>query len=279
MQRLDQRMQPKSSVDSNRTMHGPFSRICVAIDASVAAESAARLAISLVHGNGRAEVVFCHVIDVPRMIARADDGVDDYGLSLQLARQTADVALARCCLLSRQAGVFARSYVRYGKPASEAVSFAEGLGVDLVVIGNRPTEKIHRILNGSIRDEMVRTCALPILVANARWARPVDFRPRCILVPGADLPAAKHAKQFAADLADDFAAQLILLPAVHNGLREETDAIDRAVHEHRPDLIAMARTQRHGLRNPFATDVIERVLQEAYVPVLVVRAVDIIEGR
>jgi hypothetical protein len=113
------------------------------------------------------------------------------------------------------------------------------------------------------------------------------FRPRCILVPGADLPAAKHAKQFAADLADDFAAdladdfaaQLMLLPAAHNGLREETDAIDRAVHEHRPNLIVMARTQRHGLRNPFATDVIERVLQEAHVPVLVVRAVDIIEGR
>jgi nucleotide-binding universal stress UspA family protein len=252
--------------------HGRISRICVAVDASDQAESAARLAISLVHGNQDAELDFCHVINIPRMVARADRSLDDYGLAFELAQENANAVLARCCELAQGAGVFSRSYVRYGDPAEEVPSFAQGLAADLVVIGNRPAGKIQRVLNGSIRDEIVRTCPLPILITANDSNAAADFRPGCIVVAGADAPAAIKAKRLAADLAADYVSQLVLLPSAHDGSRQEKQSIDRAVEEHRPGLIVMTCSRSHRLRNIFAEDVVERVMQEADVPLLVVRA-------
>jgi nucleotide-binding universal stress UspA family protein len=252
--------------------HGRISRVCVAVDASDASESAARMAISIVHGNRHAELDFCHVINIPRMVARADRSLDNYGLSFEVAQENANVVLARCCDLAHDAGVFARSYVRFGNPAEEVQSFAQGLGADLVVIGNRPAGKIQRVLNGSVRDEIVRTCPLPILITANETSASVDFRPHCIVVAGADAPTAIRAKRLAADLAADYFSQLVLLRAASDGSRQEKQSIDRAVEEHRPGLIVMTCSRSRRIRNIFAEDVVERVMQEADVPVLVVRA-------
>gem|GEM_PF-4310503 len=147
-----------------------------------------------------------------------------------------------------------------------------------MVIGNSPADRIHRLLNGSIRDEMVQACSLPLLIATAHFMRPADFRPRCILVPGADSPAAIRAKRVAAELASDFSAQLILLPGAHGGISEESTKIDRAVGEHHPGLIVMAAAPRRRVRNIFADDLVERVMQEAHVPLLVVATAGAGEG-
>jgi nucleotide-binding universal stress UspA family protein len=270
MHRLEQRLRAKANAAPHPLRHGSYSRICVAVDNSPAAGKAVLLAISLVRGNKRAELTFCHVIDISRLVARTDRSLDDYGLSFETADESARIVLARCCFLARQAGVFARSYIRQGRPATEASSFAKTIGADLMVIGNSPAKKMHRLLNGSVRDDMVQACSLPLLVATADSVRPADFRPRCILVPGADSPAAIRAKRVAAELATDFSAQLILLPGARGGTSEESSTIDRAVSEHHPGLIVMAAAPRRRVRNIFADDVVERVMQEANVPLLIV---------
>jgi nucleotide-binding universal stress UspA family protein len=249
-----------------------FSRICVAVNDSVAAESATRLGLSLVCGQSGAEVAFCHVLNIPRMVERAEQSLDDYGLALRAARERAHLMLARCRILAHQAGVFARSYIRYGSPATEIRSLADGLGADLVLAGNGSAGKLHRLINGSVRDELAATCSLPILIVSAKQKRAPQFRPRRILVPAADAPTAWAAKCVAADLATDFATELVLLPGADDGNERQRQVVNEAIRTLEPGLIVMAASRRrfHGI---FAEVLSERVMQDDRAPVLLVRTV------
>lgn len=231
--------------------HRLFLRICVAVNASSASESAARLAISLVRGDARAELAFCHVVNETRLLGRAESG--------------ANALLERCAWLARRAGVFARTYMRLGEPAAEIASFTESIGCDLIVIGNSPSEKVPLLLNGSLRDEIVRISSRPVLVADMRRARPIEFRPRNILVVEADSPTASRAKRFAAELASEYGAELVLLPTDHDA----TEASDVNVSEHRPGLV-VAGVRPRSFNELFSSDCVERLLHAASLPILLV---------
>lgn len=246
------------------TLHRPFSRFIVAVDASPASEGAARLAISLARGDRTAEVVFCHAIDVNQMLVQADRQFDDFPLALTVARDAARELLDQCCALARESGVFGRSYLRDGKPVNEVAWLADALRADLVVIGNRPSAKIRRVLLGSTRDEMVRASRLPILVADADPSRPADFGPRCILAPAEDSRGSVNAARLAAaEMATAYSARLVVLPP-GNG------TIDRAAGEHQPDVIVIGAAPRDRLRDLFSANAVERLLQEYHGSVLVV---------
>ena len=266
------------SCDFSTLRHGRLSRVCVAVDACGTADSAARLAIALVRHNFHATLDFCHVVNVPRMAARVDRDLDNYGISFELALEAAHVVLARCKLLARQADVSASTSIRFGNPSFEAQAFARGVGADLIVIGNRPINKVHRLLHGSVRDLMARTSALPVLIAPALAPQADDFRPASILVLEADAPAANRAKRLAADLAADYLSRLILLPATHDGMDAEKRNIERATADHRPGLI-VATCAHTRVRNVFGEDIIERLMQEAKIPLLVVGANELREFR
>jgi nucleotide-binding universal stress UspA family protein len=242
--------------------HRLFRRICVAVDASIASESAARLAISLVRGDARAELAFCHVVNVPRALGRAESGTRDYSSTFEDGHKDANALLDRCAWLARRAGVFARTYMRLGEPAAEIAAFAESIGCDLIAIGNAPSEKFPRLLNGSLRDEIVRICSCPVLVADMKRARPIEFRPRNILVAEADSPTASRAKRFAAELASEYGAELVLLPTDH-------DASDVNVSQHRLGLV-VAGIKPRGFNDLFPSDCIERFLHAASLPILLV---------
>jgi nucleotide-binding universal stress UspA family protein len=293
--RYNGRQPPMQHTDLSPIPSGPFSRIIVAVDASPASDRAARLAISLARADGRVELVFLHAIDVHRMLVQADRCFDDFGLALAAARDAARGLLDRCCALARAAGVFARSYVREGKPASEIVWLAGALGADLVVIGNSSGGKLRRILCGSIRDDIVRASSLPVLVADLDRPRTVEFSPRCIVAPLEDAPASQRAVRLAADIAKAYAARLVLVSAAADGrppaalLNEVrhglgpldvtrlvstqpwSGAIERAVVEHQPDLVVMGVTPQPALRGLVCTTIAERLLHEDRMPLLVVR--------
>jgi nucleotide-binding universal stress UspA family protein len=152
----------------DRSVHAPrpFTRIVVAVDSSSASERAVQLALSLGRIDARTEVVFAHVIDVPRLIAGVDRMGNDYELALQAARDQAQDVLDRCLAAAEDARIFGRSCIRYGKPAAEVVTLARVFGADLIVCGTGPGTRIQRFLNGSVRDEIVRTASVPVLVAH-----------------------------------------------------------------------------------------------------------------
>lgn len=206
-----------------------------------------------------------HAIDIPRMLAHADRFTDDYPVALEAARDEGRKLLDHCRALARQNGVAARVCLRYGEPVGEIAALADALAADLVVIGNQPTTRMHRFLNGSIRDAIVRTSKIPVLAVDARPARTSAFRPQCILAPLADPSGSHAALKLASAVAKAYGARITFAREAAGDDR----AIDRAVTEHRPGMIVMG-SPRRGLRDVFVPNAVERMLQSAPGPVLVV---------
>lgn len=165
------------------TLPKPSARtfVVVAVDSSPASERAVRLAIDIARGDENFELIFCHVVDVQRMIAQAD-GLGDYELAYDVASDNARRLLDSCLAAAADAGVFGRSCLRYGKPAYEIMTLAGLFSTDFVVIGNRPSSRAHRFLNGSVRDEIVRTSSLPVLVASAKEADSAELGSAWVVV-------------------------------------------------------------------------------------------------
>jgi nucleotide-binding universal stress UspA family protein len=144
-----------------RSLH----RILVAVGTYENSQAAAQLAISLASECAEAEIIFCHVIDIPRLLARCEQFTGDYELLFNTARQTAAQTLERCCAFAEEFRIPARSYVRFGEPADELMRCADILAADVIVIGRRHKSKIDRFLNGSLCDDIVHAGTIPILAA------------------------------------------------------------------------------------------------------------------
>ncbi len=161
--------------------------------------------------------------------------------------------------------VFARSYVRDGDPAEAAAALAGAIGADLVVIGNSVHTKLHRVLNGSTRDEILRTSRLPVLVAAGEPAAASGSDVRSVLALS-DGSRANGAVQLAGAIARAYASRLVFVSVGHDGWEL---ALDRAVREYQPGMIVAAAAPRPSWRDPFPENPIACALHDARVPVLV----------
>lgn len=241
----------------------PFSRIVVAVDQSAAADRALQLALSIARGDFCAEAIFVHVIDLQRLFSPVDRYGDDYDNQLPAAREEAVSLLDRCVMLARARGVPALGFVRYGRPAAQIANIAKRYDANLVVIGNSRRSRLHRALNGSVRDRVVRSNGVAVLVAGADPAGSPELGAGPVLVQstaGEAAPAWSTACRLA--LAYD-------RPLVDAGAG--ADDAERAIAENDAALLVLGAPRRP--RSPFRSDVLERTLQAATVPVLVVRDV------
>jgi nucleotide-binding universal stress UspA family protein len=252
-----------------RAPQRPFSRIVVAVDSSAASERAVRLAVAVASGDARSELIFCHVIDIPWMLARADHGAEDYEIALETAQNEARRLLDRCIAAAAKGGVFGRSCLRYGKPADEVAKLADAFAADLVVVGNRPSGRLHRILNGSVRDEIVRMSALPVLVAERSKFDSAELREECVLAELADAAASKAVLRAASAFASGYRLELVCLPGA-KGLRARSRAIELAVVEFQPALLVIGAPSKRNLRDRVLPTIVERTLEAVNAPVLVV---------
>lgn len=75
-------------------------------------------------------------------------------------------------LADRSSGAFAEipetadqvtTEVRTGRPAVEIVRYATAIDADVVTIGTRGRHGEHRLLLGSVAEEIVRRCPMPVL--------------------------------------------------------------------------------------------------------------------
>lgn len=53
--------------------------------------------------------------------------------------------------------------IRYGKPADEITAYATEIDADIVAMGTRGRHGEHRFLLGSVAEQVVRTCPVPVL--------------------------------------------------------------------------------------------------------------------
>lgn len=65
---------------------------------------------------------------------------------------------------------------RSGLPATEIIGYAREVDADVVAIGTRGRHGEHRLLLGSVAEEVVRRCPIPVLTVRqlAGMSRPAD---------------------------------------------------------------------------------------------------------
>jgi len=136
-----------------------FAKILVAIDGSPASEKALAAAVELA-GRYEAEVIAIGVAEVPEVVGMMDE-VDE------LRRE----AEAHCAAIGQAAEAFAhsrgvglRSVVVRGHAADAIVRYAEGEGVDLVVVGPHGHTRIARFILGSTSDRLSEHCHCSVLI-------------------------------------------------------------------------------------------------------------------
>jgi len=130
----------------------------VATDGSDTAAKAAQRAGELAAATGATIHVVCAFSG--RGTTTLGIGSDVYAVSaLSEAEQIVDQQAATY----RSAGITTTTAVTDGKPAAVIVEAAEGLGADLIVVGNRRMQGVQRVL-GAVANDIVHHAPCDVLV-------------------------------------------------------------------------------------------------------------------
>jgi nucleotide-binding universal stress UspA family protein len=234
-----------------------------AVHGTPASERAVDRSIALARARGMCDLVFCHVIDLPRMLVRSDH-FDDCTLDLDIAERAARRMMQPYLERARQAGLFARAYLRHGDPADELAAVAGALRASLLVAGNRGASKLERLLGGSVRDRLVRQATVPLLLAGD--PAPTAGAER-VLAIASDARTAERAFALADDLAGRGKARCVLVPAAHGSHAAAT--IAQTVRDVGPDTVVIAGSWRRGVADGLYADPVERLLRDAHRAVIV----------
>lgn len=150
-------------------MRTPPTKILWATDGSREAALASRAAVDLCHGTG-AELHVVHVWTNVLSKAYPALSLDDYS---DVFERQARVLLEEQAEKSRSAWApLGGTYLREGRSVEEIVGLAEGLDVDLVVVGGRGVGAIERPITGSVSEGVAQLSNVPILVVRggeAAW--------------------------------------------------------------------------------------------------------------
>ncbi|BDG10260.1 universal stress protein [Anaeromyxobacter paludicola] len=145
-----------------------WATICCAVDFSEPSKAAFRVACELSARLG-AKLTLFHADMVPgssypeTVIAITPEMLAD--LSSQADRSLTDWKDQAVALGVKEVAL-ARSP---GMPAGEIARFAEDGHFDLVVLGTHGRTGLRRVLLGSVAEEVVRRCAVPVLTVPPSW--------------------------------------------------------------------------------------------------------------
>ena len=133
-----------------------FESVLVATDGSTSVERAVTVALDLAE-RFDAAVHALYVVDADEVDASPEavresyhDALTDRGerVLAEIAGRTEDEATTS---------------VREGRPASEIAAHAREVGADVVALGTRGRHGENRFLLGSVAEEAVRSCPVPVL--------------------------------------------------------------------------------------------------------------------
>jgi nucleotide-binding universal stress UspA family protein len=126
-----------------------FQKILVAIDGSPASEKALTAAVDLA-ARYQAELIAIGVAEVPEVVGMVDE-VDEIRQGAETeCRRVGEAAME----YARSRGVLLRSVVVRGHAADAIVRYAEGEGVNLIVLGQHGHSRISRFFLGSTTDRV-----------------------------------------------------------------------------------------------------------------------------
>jgi nucleotide-binding universal stress UspA family protein len=140
-----------------------WKRICCPVDFSDASRAALEVAADLARRFG-AELVLLHAYPIPGYTFPDGSVVASPRMMQELAEQAQrhlEEWRADAERLVAAPRVSAERAV--GEPAAEIVSFAQGRGVDLLVLGTHGRTGLEHALMGSIAERVVRRAHCPVL--------------------------------------------------------------------------------------------------------------------
>ena len=135
-----------------------YRRIVVPVDGSAGSETAVPYALALAQAFD-AEVIVCYVVTTPSGPKSSDTPRD-------AARYASEVT-ARFL----EGGVAAKTQVRRGDPALQIRKTAVDWSADAIVMATRSRRRVEKLMLGSVADEVVRDCRLPVLLVSSRGRR------------------------------------------------------------------------------------------------------------
>lgn len=137
--------------------------IVAAVDGSEQSQHAARVAVSIARDNA-AKLYVLTVVRPPEGwwgIVGSPPPAESVGSALTDAQKAVlDETVAGLDL----EGVDWDTAEELGDPATQVVSFCEGVAADLLVLGQRGAGLMERIMVGSVADRVVHMATFPVLV-------------------------------------------------------------------------------------------------------------------
>lgn len=191
-------------------MSASLRNILLATDGSPDATVAMRAAADISERTG-AELHVVYVYTEVPPAAYPGLALDDYSRSLE---EQAGELLRRQAWNARAAGgSAAREHLREGEPAEEIVALAGELDADLVVVGDRGTGRVKRLITGSVSEGVVHRASCPVLVVRGgEGAWPI----KRVVVGDDGSRSAQRAGTLAAEIADLFEGKVVLVRAYEN---------------------------------------------------------------
>lgn len=109
-----------------------------------------------------------------------------------------------------------------GHVTAELLARLEGAPVDLVAVGSHGRSGFARLMLGSVAETLIRSVAIPVLVARSSREEKPELAVRDILVPVNFTPHSEKGVEIASELASRFGARLHIIHAVEGkGSREK----------------------------------------------------------
>jgi nucleotide-binding universal stress UspA family protein len=140
-------------------------KILVAVDGSNPSLDASNYAIDLAKSND-AELIVIYIVSI---VPSSQFEYDNIGRMKEIEteeKEEAEQVVDRVKQKAIENNVQAKTtvLVKYTSISKEIVEYAEKMGIDLIVVGNRGRTGIKRMLLGSVADEVVTYSHCPVLV-------------------------------------------------------------------------------------------------------------------
>ncbi len=152
------------------------SQVVVAFDFSRSAEAAMHWAVDLARRAEQRVFHFACIIDAHAGIPGipADDKVD-YLYADKVQHQLAARIEAEFTASQISAAVQFFVHARFGRPATEILVLANGVGADLIVTGSMGMTGVESVLLGSVSEAVVRGAGCSVMVARPKSYADVEL--------------------------------------------------------------------------------------------------------
>jgi len=147
-----------------------YTKILVPLDGSEIAESALPYLKWFTRVSSVNEVVFMRVIEP----FHVPGGIEGAIIPEERARIESDAAILAEEYLEKVAEEFksekikVRTKVLVGKPSRVVAEFVEKSNVDLIIMATHGLSGIHRLVSGSVADEIIHKAPVPVFIVKPR---------------------------------------------------------------------------------------------------------------